>query len=181
VYKIKWKEFFKMYYDDEKNKGGVYEAPPFEPNDYGNSNGGHTGFAIASLVLGILSLILCCCFGLNFVIAIPALILGTIALAKRYSGKGMAIAGIIISGIAILITSMMLAFYGPIFSDVYKAMSDFENIRDTYEATGEIPEYLEKYTDEKYDEVWKSKGYNDFYEFFDALIDEINEEYTETN
>lgn len=161
------------------NQSGFYEAPPVDPNYTTNQGGGHTGFAIVSLILSILSLILCCCMGFNFILVIPALILGIVTLVKRYSGKGMAIAGIIISTIAMLITGMMLAFYGPIFSDVFKVANDFENVRDTYEETGEIPEYLEKYTDEKYDEVWKKEGYDDFYDFFDYVIEEMDKSYSE--
>ncbi len=162
------------------NQSGFYEAPPADPNYTSNQEGRHTGFAIASLILGILSLILCCCVGFNFILAIPALILGIVTLVKHYNGKGMAIAGIIISSIAMIITGMYLAIYGPIFSDVFKVASDFENVRDTYEETGEIPEYLEKYTDEKYDEIWEKEGYDDFYDFFDYAIEEMDKSYSQS-
>ena len=62
---------------------------------------------------------------------------------------------------------------------IFKVAKDFENVRDTYEETGEIPEYLEKYTDEKYDEVWKKEGYDDFYDFFDYVIEEMDKSYSE--
>ncbi|MDB6122596.1 MAG: hypothetical protein JWQ71_1589 [Pedosphaera sp.] len=68
-----------------------------------------SGMAIASLVLGILSLFTC---GLT---GIPGLILGILALAKinknqgRLSGKGLAIAGICTSGILMLLSIPILA------------------------------------------------------------------------
>ena len=167
----------KYVYDDGGNKKAIYEAPPPEFNDYEVQQGGHTGFAVASLVLSILSLILCCCMGFNFILAIPALIFGILALVKRYSGKGMAIAGIIISSIAIIVTGSILAIYGPIFSDAYKVSTHFESVRSNFEETGEIPDYLEKYTDEKYDQVWKNQGYDDFYDFFGAMLEEMGTNY----
>lgn len=76
-------------------------------NDLGN-----VGMAVASLVLGIVSFISGCCFCIPFisVVALPVmplcavtgLILGIISLGKKQSGKGMAIAGVILSGFALL-------------------------------------------------------------------------------
>ena len=67
---------------------------------------GGNGFAITSLVLGIIGLI-----GLVFVLSVPAIIFGGIALARansgRGSGKGMAIAGLIL-GIAGTLLSLLL-------------------------------------------------------------------------
>lgn len=81
---------------------GVYGGPV--PND---------GKAIASLVLGIMSMV--CCTGI--LTAIPAIILG--ALARRdilrsqgaTGGEGMAIAGIVTGGIATLGTIAYFIFY----------------------------------------------------------------------
>lgn len=74
-------------------------------------SGGNIGFAIASLVCGIISL-LCCCLGLfSAVLAIAAVVLGVITLCFKYDGKGMAIAGIATGGIsvAILITAVIIS------------------------------------------------------------------------
>ena len=78
-------------------------------NDFVDPSVGYTaepakkklGFAITALVLGILSVI-CCCFGLGWVTAIPGIIFGVIAIAKKHDGKGCSIAGIICSAIAIV-------------------------------------------------------------------------------
>ena len=72
--------------------------------------------AIASLVLGICSLTLICCGG--FVIGIPAVICGVIAIKQanrgEASGKGMAIAGVITGGIslALFVSYLILAILG---------------------------------------------------------------------
>lgn len=61
------------------------------------------GFAIASLIFGILSLVLFC-ICVNYIFAILAIVFGVIHLVKnKESGKGMAIAGIITSIISIVI------------------------------------------------------------------------------
>ena len=58
-----------------------------------------SGLAIASMVLGIVSIVLCCCFPMGTM----GLILGIVALKKvndgTGDGKGMAIAGIVLNGI----------------------------------------------------------------------------------
>jgi type II secretory pathway pseudopilin PulG len=67
------------------------------------------GLAIASLVLGILSILT---LGLLVVGAIAAIVLGVIALGRikkepaTYGGKGMAIAGIITSGVSLLLIAV---------------------------------------------------------------------------
>lgn len=73
-------------------------AAPAQPQKKSNK----IGFAIASLVLGLLS-ILSCCILIGAVFGIPGLIVGIIPLVKKYDGKGMAIAGVITSVIGIII------------------------------------------------------------------------------
>ena len=94
--------------DSQTEQGSVYTET--YANDFVDPSIGYTaekekkkmiGIAITSLVLGILSVI-CCCFGLGWITAIPGIIFGIIAIAKKYAGKGCAIAGIICSAIAIV-------------------------------------------------------------------------------
>ena len=76
--------------------GGTIQPVPMQ-------TGGEQGLAIASLVLGICSLTLVCCGG--FLIGIPAVICGVIAIKKanrgEATGKGMAIAGVTTGGISL--------------------------------------------------------------------------------
>lgn len=73
-----------------------------------NGGGPADGFAIASLVCGVLGLFL-------LFPAVPALVLGIISLDRinrdpQYrTGKGMAIAGIVLGGIVILLLLLLLA------------------------------------------------------------------------
>lgn len=70
------------------------------------------GMAIASMVLGILALVLGCCVPyLPVLLALIAVILGGISLAKKQGGKGMAIAGLV-CGIIALIPSIMVIVGG---------------------------------------------------------------------
>ena len=59
------------------------------------------GFAVASMVLGLISLVLFCT-GINVITAILAIIFGIVYLAKRRPEKGMAVAGIITAVVGIL-------------------------------------------------------------------------------
>lgn len=166
----------------EENK--IYESTPQTPNDFEQNGNGHKGISIASMVLGIISLVLCCCFGFNLILAIPALIMGIIALVKRYEGKGMALAGVILSSIATLLTALILISSGKellMFKDIMTFFMDYPESVETYEATDELPDYLEKYTGEEYDYLWEQSGYDDFYEFLDEMIDELEVEMEANN
>ncbi len=89
-----------------------YNAPNNEINNQApNPN---NGLAIASLVLGILSIILCCCISvLGIITGIPAIILAVLS-KKSNGGKmsGLAIAGLIcgIFGLVLSIVGFILSF-----------------------------------------------------------------------
>ena len=66
------------------------------------------GLSIASMVIGILSMTLCCVLG--SALGILGLIFGIIALAKKHEGTGMAIAGVITSIIGFLVGVFMIVY-----------------------------------------------------------------------
>ncbi len=110
--------------DNGTFSSNAYEAPqpqyftaePATPIKKGNK-----GFAIASLICGILSVI-CCCFGcFSLVLAIAAVGLGIVTLACKYDGKGMAIAGIVLGGVGII---MFIATIAIGASDGYNEMME---------------------------------------------------------
>ena len=87
---------------------------------------GTPGIAIASLVLGVLSLVLCCITGL------PAIVCGHLALGKirrsgqTYSGEGVAIAGLVLgylTTVLALIYLIMFLMGGGIAAGFLKALS----------------------------------------------------------
>ncbi len=97
------------YYDSRQSQ--YYAADPVVEKQ----GGGNIGFAIASLVCGIIS-ILCCCLGLfSAVLAIAAIVLGIITISFKYDGKGMAIAGIATGGVAIALIIVSLVISGSAF------------------------------------------------------------------
>ncbi len=71
------------------------------------------GFGIASLVLGIVGILLTCAFGLSGIFGLIGVILGILGLtALKDAKKGLAIAGIIVSGVALFIGLGWLTVYG---------------------------------------------------------------------
>lgn len=96
--------------------------------------GGGKGLSIASMVLGIISVVFCCCL---WYIAIPAgiigLILGIVGIKKSSEGHGMAIAGIITSSIAIilgLVTAVI--FISALSSGIYGDTNNMEEFYRNY-------------------------------------------------
>lgn len=87
-----------------------------------NQSGG--GAAIASLVLGIVSFVCCCCG----VIAIPGIVCGILGLNSNK--RGLAIAGLIISSIVFLlwifslITSLVSGDYMEMLDEIQNAISE---------------------------------------------------------
>lgn len=67
------------------------------------------GFGIASLVLGIISLLLTCSC-INYITGILAIIFGIVQIVKNKNNRGMAIAGIITAGISILVATFIWIF-----------------------------------------------------------------------
>ena len=107
-------------YYNNSGQPGYYAENPYE-----KPSGGNIGFAIASLVCGIISL-LCCCLGLfSAVLAIAAIVLGIITLCFKYDGKGMAIAGIATGGVGIVIVIASLIISGTsIYNDFLYEFAD---------------------------------------------------------
>ena len=81
-----------------------YQLHQWKENDTESGN-----MAIASMILGILSIILSCIL-IGFVLAPIAFILGVVALVQHKGGTGMAIAGIATSSIVIIL--LFLAIIG---------------------------------------------------------------------
>lgn len=93
---------------------GTYQNNPNQSYNYANNNGygtpqnmdgGATGLAIASLILGIIALLLGCCSPFKlvmFIIAALSIIFGILSIQKSQSGHGMAVAGIVCSIIGLV-------------------------------------------------------------------------------
>jgi len=77
----------------QPNMQNPYQAPPQE---------GSVGMAVASMVLGIVGMLISCClYPVTIILAIIGLILGAVAIKKGPAGKGMAVTGIVLSVISL--------------------------------------------------------------------------------
>lgn len=91
-------------YRQNTNSQGTYRSNA-DPYRTGTQPG--IGFGIASLVLGILSLVFFWTF-LNIPMAILAVIFAIIHLCRQTGHKGMAVAGIVTSVISVILTVVMI-------------------------------------------------------------------------
>lgn len=86
-----------------------YSGAPQQPNfgapqpSYGGApQGGESkGMAIASMVCGIVSIVICCCEYVSIPLGIIAVVLGVLSIKKGEGGRGMAIAGIVCGGVSL--------------------------------------------------------------------------------
>lgn len=124
--------------------------------------------AITSFVLSIVTIVTCCCT--TYVTAVLSLIFGIISLAKKWGGKGLAIAGVIISSIALVLTIVVNTAFSGVSSDMEKFALNAGGYIDEYERTGEVPDEFEKYNDEKYEWYFNAMGYDSFDDFYKDFI-----------
>ncbi|MCM1105854.1 MAG: zinc-ribbon domain-containing protein [Blautia sp.] len=102
-----------------QNPGTGYGAPP------DNMDGGATGMAVTSMVLGIIALLVCCCvkwWWLTLALAVVSIVLGALALNRHTTGKDMAIAGIVCSGIALVLKLIVVLICATILSSMFTTM-----------------------------------------------------------
>lgn len=96
-------------YDQSQQGYGTYQQPQqqaygsFDQTQYGYNQPASSGkgMAIASMVLGLISLVLFCT-GINIITAILAIVFGIIHLVKQKQNHGMAVAGIVTAVVGIL-------------------------------------------------------------------------------
>lgn len=125
------------YYNQPQNDNTYYNQPQNSNQNYYNSQPGDgfqqtndsfnsvnnqgyqnyvpepeegPGYAIAGMVCGILSMVICCCqYYVSGALAVIGLIFSIIVLKGRKPGKGMAIAGVICSAIGIVIALVLIS------------------------------------------------------------------------
>lgn len=103
-------------------------STPNTPLTNNNSN----GFGIASLILGICSIAICCCYGVGAIPAIIGLILGI--LQNQKNANGIATAGIVLGIIGILLNAVCLIYMVVFLSD-----SGLQDIIDEFSSS--YPDY----------------------------------------
>lgn len=105
------------------------------------------GFAVASLVLGILSIV--CCFFYSGILGIVGIILGIISCVKKEGGRGMAIGGIITSAIGtviLIIEIIVVVFAFQMGKELYEAnpealLEQLEELEEEYNLESDNTEY----------------------------------------
>lgn len=116
--------------DDTFNSNPVYSSTSqtqyYTGESTAKTGGGNIGISIASLVCGILALLCCCATYFSIILSIAAIALGIIALVKKYDGMGMAIAGIVVGGIAIVFSILMVVLVASssINSDIWEEFAN---------------------------------------------------------
>lgn len=137
------------------------------------------GFAIASLVLGICSIVLMCCCCTNVITAPISIVLGIISLATHRGGKGMSIAGIILSALSILLlficyqsTAVFWKNSDQILQDYTQLVEDADTVFPAYEKDGTVPDYLQKYYEGEYKDTLDKFGVT-----FDDIMDYLDQMY----
>ncbi len=83
----------------------VYETPTNSTSNMSNQEPSQNGkgFAIASMICGIASIVLCCFTYFALILSIAAIVLGIVSKKKSSEGSGMALAGIITGAVGALI------------------------------------------------------------------------------
>lgn len=89
--------------------GNIYQNPQKQSEE-------NTGFAVASMVLGILSILLFCTC-IDVLTGVLAIIFGIVHLTTKKKRRGMAITGIVTGIIAILLTVFMVIGYSQKFAE----------------------------------------------------------------
>lgn len=106
-------------YKDTESRKDTYSDP--KNRQPGEAPG--SGFAVASLILGIISLILFCAT-INLITAVLGIVFGAIYLSKGYMEKrGMAIAGLVLSIISVALWILCLAVGLSVISSGFDMMN----------------------------------------------------------
>ena len=69
-----------------------------------------SGFAIAGMVCGILSIVCCCAWYISGILGILGLVFSIMVLVKKMPGRGLAIAGVICASVGIILAVALLVF-----------------------------------------------------------------------
>lgn len=83
------------------------------------------GLAIASMVTGIIGLVLFCVPVVNLILGLLGVVLGGVSLSKKQAGKGMAIAGLVCGLLALLWGIYYVVVYGLVVGTASSILSTY--------------------------------------------------------
>lgn len=153
--------------EDKKPEGSAAnENQKPESSSYEEANKSK-GLAIASLVMGILSIISCgCCCPLGVV----AIIFAIIVLVKHKGGKVMAIIGMILSAISILYVIISTLMFLPLKDSYMDFVTNMDEYLEEYEEEGIYPEFVDElYDRQPGNEENKEKSKQQLMEIFEMI------------
>ena len=120
------------------NVGSAPSAPVYvAPSAMIAKNTTNHGYAVTSLILGIIGLVTCCCYGVTAVVlGVIGLILGILS-RKHGNNEGISLAGIIISAISLGLglifgAIVVVAFFAAMEDMMYENYDLFEEMYDGY-------------------------------------------------
>lgn len=131
-------------YSSTQSGSTQYEYSSYDESPVPSSK---KGFAIASLVLGILSMLCCCCGWIPVIFGAAALVFGILSLSKGYGGKGLAVAGIVCCVIGIIggvITIAVPASVSDFAESITGDMGDFDTDIHSFD---ELEDYIDQIMD----------------------------------
>lgn len=107
-----WNDSGNYTYNEIPNPNNQnYTGPNY--NGYGtpqNMDGGSTGLAITSLIIGIIALLASCVMmrlPVLYLLPLSGIVMGVLSLCKGPQGKGMAITGIVCNSVAIVLSVIL--------------------------------------------------------------------------
>lgn len=120
------------------NVGSAPSAPVYvDPSAMIAKNTTDHGYAVTSLILGIIGLVTCCCYGVTAVVlGVIGLILGILS-RKHGNNEGISLAGVIISaislGLGLIFGAIMVVYVFVAMEDMmYENYDLFEEMYDGY-------------------------------------------------
>lgn len=120
------------------NVGSAPSAPVYvAPSAMIAKNTTDHGYAVTSLILGIIGLVTCCCYGVTAVVlGVIGLILGILS-RKHGNNEGISLAGVIISAISLGLglifgAIVVVAFFAAMEDMMYENYDLFEEMYDGY-------------------------------------------------
>lgn len=137
----------------------------YNPQMYKKRKSDNSGLAAGSLALGISSLVFFLMFFVSMPLAIVAVILGIVSLAKYKKGRGLAVGGIVTSVITIVLYFVIIASI--VNSNAFKILDDpkaaedfLDSIDDLYDLYGiddyeDYNDFSRDSRDELYDDLYK--------------------------
>ena len=154
------------FYNQQDNNNDSNQYYNYQGNQSNSMNQKKetVGFAITSMVLGIISILFTCSYIYGSILSILALIFGIIHLRTKKSGNGMAVAGVTTAAVslAIKIIIVVLMLVGAISA---RSRFDFENIFDEFEDYDNYDDY------EDYDNYDLNSKLGEYFYIDTELID----------